>query len=141
MTRTLHPALGRPTVWSTLLALTACAGTAQQVTQVESQGDAWPEGVLRAYVWQCTDGQAIVMRNLLPERAVTIALADGAHRLDQTVSASGVRYADADERIVFWTKGDSATLERAGSAVVACTERRAESLREDARLRGALTAP
>jgi membrane-bound inhibitor of C-type lysozyme len=92
-------------------------------------------------VWQCTDGQSIVMHNLLPERAITLMLADGTHRLDQTISASGVRYAEAGDRIVFWTKGESATLSLAGSDPVTCTERRDQSLREDARLRGAHEAP
>jgi putative lipoprotein len=98
----------------------------------------FPEGVLRAYAWQCTDGQEILMRNLLRERAITIGLPDGEHRLEQTVSASGARYANADATIVFWTRGDTATLERRGSAVVPCRERRADSLREDARLRGVI---
>ena len=45
-----------------------------------------------------------------------------------------MRYADAVA--VFWTKGSAATLERQGAPAVTCEERRAESLREDARARG-----
>lgn len=93
-----------------------------------------PEGVLRAYVWECADGQRLVMRNLFRERAIAIDFHDGTRRLDQTVSASGARYADAVA--VFWTKGSAATLERQGAPAVTCEERRAESLREDARARG-----
>ncbi len=93
-----------------------------------------PEGVLRAYVWQCQDGQKLVMRNLFREKAIAIDFHDGTRRLDQTVSASGARYADSV--VVFWTKGSTATLERQGAPAVTCEERRAESLREDARLRG-----
>jgi membrane-bound inhibitor of C-type lysozyme len=96
--------------------------------------DEVPKGVLRAYVWQCADGQTLVMRNLLRERAIAIDFHDGTRRLDQTVSGSGARYADA--LMVFWTKGSTATLERQGAPVVQCEERRADSLREDARARG-----
>jgi putative lipoprotein len=96
--------------------------------------DEFPAGVLRAYVWQCTDGQTLVMRNLLREKAIAIDFHDGTRRLDQTVSASGVRYADSV--MVFWTKGSTATLERQGAPAVQCEERHADSLREDARARG-----
>ena len=96
--------------------------------------DEVPAGVLRAYVWQCADGQTLVMRNLWREKAIAIDFHDGTRRLDQTVSASGVRYADS--MVVFWTKGSTATLERQGKPTVQCEERRADSLREDARVRG-----
>ena len=96
--------------------------------------DEFPAGVLRAYVWQCADGQTLVMRNLLREKAIAIDFHDGTRRLDQTVSASGARYADGV--MVFWTKGSTATLERQGAPAVRCEERRADSLREDARARG-----
>jgi membrane-bound inhibitor of C-type lysozyme len=93
-----------------------------------------PAGTLRAYVWYCADGQKLVMRNLFREKAVAIDFHDGTRRLDQTISASGARYADAVA--VFWTKGSAATLERQGTPAVKCEERRAESLVEDARVRG-----
>ena len=96
--------------------------------------DEVPAGVLRAYVWHCADGQTLVMRNLVREKAIAIDFHDGTRRLDQTVSASGARYADS--LVVFWTKGSTATLERQGAPPVQCEERRAESLREDARARG-----
>jgi membrane-bound inhibitor of C-type lysozyme len=97
-------------------------------------GETLPTGVLRAYVWTCADGQTLVMRNLFREKAVAIDFHDGTRRLDQTVSASGAKYADAV--VTFWTKGSTATLERQGTAPVQCEERRADSLREDARVRG-----
>jgi uncharacterized membrane protein len=99
-------------------------------------GDAFPDGILRAYVWACEDGRTLTMRNLLPEQAIEIDLGAGPQRLVQTVSASGVRYAAADGASVFWTKGATATFERRGAQPLQCQERRAESLREDARLRG-----
>jgi putative lipoprotein len=99
-----------------------------------SPAEVLPTGVLRAYVWECADGQTLVMRNLLREKAVAIDFHDGTRRLDQVVSASGARYADAV--VTFWTKGSTATIERQGAAPVQCEERRALSLREDARARG-----
>mgnify|MGYP001039412752 FL=1 len=98
--------------------------------------DEVPDGVLRAYVWQCADGQMLVMRNLFREKAIAIDFHDGTRRLDQTVSASGARYANSV--MAFWTKGGTATLERQGAPTVQCEERRAASLREDARVRGVI---
>jgi membrane-bound inhibitor of C-type lysozyme len=110
--------------------------TASGTAAVQAPGpeETLPTGVLRAYVWACADGQTLVMRNLFREKAVAIDFHDGTRRLDQTVSASGAKYADAV--VAFWTKGSTATLERQGTAPVQCEERRADSLREDARVRG-----
>ena len=80
--------------------------------------DEVPAGVLRAYVWHCADGQTLVMRNLIREKAIAIDFHDGTRRLDQTASASGARYADSV--MVFWTKGSAATLERKGTPAVRC---------------------
>ena len=66
------------------------------------------------------------------EKAVALDLHAGTRRLEQTASASGVRYEDA--AIIFWTKGSTASFERKGSSPVQCTELRDESVREDARL-------
>jgi putative lipoprotein len=129
-----------------LLALSVAACQKREPTQPESAPAATPpaaaqptpdaavpKGVLRAYVWECEDGQKLVMRNLFREKAVSIDFHEGTKRLDQTPSASGARYSDGT--LVFWTKGETATLERPGAANVQCTERRADSLREDARAR------
>lgn len=47
----------------------------------------------------------------LPTGSVKVELSDG-RKLDlhQTVSGSGIRYADADETFVFWSKGSTAFL-------------------------------
>ena len=45
----------------------------------------------------------------VPSGSVAITLSDGrAMRLPQTISASGIRYANADESFVFWSKGATA---------------------------------
>jgi membrane-bound inhibitor of C-type lysozyme len=110
------------------------AAAAPAAAPVLAEDDELPTGALRAYVWECADGQTLVMRNLFREKAVAIDFHDGTRRLDQAISASGAKYADAV--VSFWTKGSTATLERQGTAPVQCEERRAASLREDARVRG-----
>jgi putative lipoprotein len=96
--------------------------------------EAPPAGVLRAYVWQCDDGRTFKIRNLWRENALAIDLHDGTHKLLQTVSASGAKYADAS--VTFFSKGGEATLEATGAPAVKCRELRAQSLVEDARIRG-----
>jgi membrane-bound inhibitor of C-type lysozyme len=39
--------------------------------------------------------------------------------LSQVVSASGARYANADESFVFWNKGDGAFIEEQGTTTYA----------------------
>jgi len=96
--------------------------------------EAPPEGVLRAYVWECDGGLTLNMKNLFRENAITLEMHEGPRKLPQVVSASGARYSDGS--ITFWTKGSTATFERAGSAPVECRELRARSLVADARERG-----
>jgi uncharacterized membrane protein len=93
-----------------------------------------PEGVLRAYVWNCDGGLTVKMKNLYRENAITLEMHEGPRKLPQVVSASGAKYSDGS--LTFWTKGDSATFERQGSAPVQCREARYESLLADARERG-----
>lgn len=48
----------------------------------------------------------------IPGGRVDLVLGDGRRlSLPQTLSGSGVRYANADESLVFWSKGDGAFLE------------------------------
>jgi putative lipoprotein len=93
-----------------------------------------PEGVLRAYVWDCDGQLRLRMKNLYRENAITLEMHEGPRKLPQVVSASGAKYSDGS--LTFWTKGATATFERQGSAPVNCRESRAESLLADARERG-----
>jgi len=93
-----------------------------------------PEGVLRAYVWDCDGGLTLRMKNLYREDAITLEMHEGPRRLPLVVSASGAKYSDGS--LTFWTKGDTASLEREGTAPVDCRESRHESLLADARERG-----
>lgn len=100
-----------------------------------AKDEAPPPGVLRAYVWDC-GGTKLKMRNLWRENAVAIDLHDGTHKLAGVISASGAKYSDGT--VTLWTKGGSARLETPGNPPVQCNELRAESLLEDARIRGVL---
>jgi putative lipoprotein len=93
-----------------------------------------PEGVLRAYVWNCDGGLTLSMKNLYRENAITLDMHEGPRKLSQVVSASGAKYSDGS--LTFWTQGDTATFERQGSAPVSCREARYASLLADARERG-----
>ena len=93
-----------------------------------------PEGVLRAYVWNCDGGLTLNMKNLYRENAITLDMHEGPRKLPLVASASGAKYSDGS--LTFWTKGDTATFERQGSVPVQCREAGYESLLADARERG-----
>jgi membrane-bound inhibitor of C-type lysozyme len=67
------------------------------------------------------------------EGQATVVLDDGrVFTLEQTASASGVRYANTDDQIVFFTKGDEAFLEENGIATyTGCMAEGAESPTEN----------
>jgi membrane-bound inhibitor of C-type lysozyme len=58
--------------------------------------------------------------------SVKLSLSDGRNlTLLQVMSASGARYANADESFVFWDKGNTAFIEELGKTTYrACTVRR-----------------
>ncbi len=83
-------------------------------------------GVIRAR-FACDAGRTIAAEFVdAPQPRVRLTLSDGrALTLPQAVSASGARYADVDERIVFWNKGDTAFLDEAGrSTYTGCVAER-----------------
>lgn len=57
--------------------------------------------------FRCADGKSIVAKFYPDEVALT--LSDGRDlSLPQVISGSGARYADAEESVVFWNKGNTA---------------------------------
>ncbi|HWH07113.1 MAG TPA: MliC family protein [Candidatus Paceibacterota bacterium] len=70
----------------------------------------------------CADEKGIIA--LYAENEVVIMLSDGRTlTLPQTIAASGIRYANEDESIVFWSKGETAFLEENGAQTYAeCSE-------------------
>lgn len=64
----------------------------------------------------------------LPGGRVVVQLSDGRKfSLPQTLSGSGIRYADSSGTFVFWSKGDTAFVEEGSSQTVTyrdCVQRR-----------------
>lgn len=110
------------------------AATSSDTRTIPTAGADPPEGVLRAYVWNCDDGRTLHMKNLYREDAITLELHEGPRKLPHVPAASGAKY--ADETLTFWTKGEEALFERKGQAGVNCRQDRARSLAADARARG-----
>lgn len=69
-----------------------------------------------SFVFSCPDNKSITATFHLPDDAsVDIALSDGrTMNLPHAISASGARYANADESFVFWNKGMSAFIQENG---------------------------
>lgn len=65
----------------------------------------------------------------IPGGRVLVQLSDGRKfSLPQTLSGSGIRYADSSESLVFWSKGDTAFVEEGPSKAVTyrdCVSRKA----------------
>jgi membrane-bound inhibitor of C-type lysozyme len=68
--------------------------------------------------FECDDGKSIdAAFDNGAKPGVHLSLSDGRRWvLPQARSASGARYANADESIVFWNKGDTAFVEENGAA-------------------------
>ncbi len=71
----------------------------------------------------CDGGKAV--EGVFFNGKVTLVLSDGRNlTLPQVISASGARYANADESIVFWNKGNTAFMTEAGKTTFAnCVEK------------------
>lgn len=73
----------------------------------ESAKDHKSQETLHKAVFVCAGGKSI--RATFLSHSVQLALSDGRKlNLDRAVSASGARYADSDESVVFWNKGNTA---------------------------------
>jgi len=63
----------------------------------------------------CADGKSIAA-TFFPDK-VDLVLSDGRSlSLPQTMSGSGIRYANAEETFVFWSKGDTAFVTEGADA-------------------------
>lgn len=65
-----------------------------------------------AVVFHCSDKKVIYARIVLTEPgSASLRLSDGRLKtLQQIIAASGIKYADAGERFIFWSKGDTAFI-------------------------------
>ena len=82
--------------------------------QAATGSAATQEEVIKA-TFYCTDGKSIQAEFDNANNNVHLLLSDGREwTLPQAMSASGARYANADETKVFWNKGDTAFIEENG---------------------------
>jgi membrane-bound inhibitor of C-type lysozyme/uncharacterized membrane protein len=84
--------------------------------------------------WDCEDGRYVVSTENPETLALTVFVDNEPRTLERVRSASGVRY--ETRGVLFWTKGDEATLE-VGDESTLCRLNPFYSVREDAKLRGA----
>jgi len=90
-----------------------------------------PGGLLRAQAWTCGNRKLMVY----PQVGAAKIVENGCQQvLPQVQAASGSRY--EDRTLGFWNKGPTAELDVRPWRSYACTENRAASLLEDARVRG-----
>ena len=73
------------------------------------------DGLINAVTFACAGGKTIAA-DFYPSR-VDLKLSDGRSlSLPQAMSGSGARYADKDEKLVFWTKGEGAFITEGGAS-------------------------
>ena len=89
----------------------------KDVQAIQASAGLRPQGsdVINDVVFACPDGKSIhaIFRK---SRTVDLELSDGrAMTVPQAISASGARYANADESFVFWNKGDGAFIQENGT--------------------------
>ena len=79
-------------------------------------------GILNETTYSCSNNRMIQAR--FRPRTVGVTLSDGRSlTLTQTVSASGARYANTNESLVFWNKGTTAFIQEDGKTTYQdCTE-------------------
>lgn len=97
-----------------------------------SAGPNLPAGLLAAYAFNCVSGPTIITR-IAGGDAIDLVLPDEIRRLRRELTAFGVKYSNYD--VSLWNKGREVTLQIRGHSYL-CVEERAESIREDALLRG-----
>ncbi len=73
------------------------------------------EDAISTVDYACKDSKTI--KAVFYSEKVDLTLSDGrTMSLPQTMSASGIRYANADESIVFWSKGNNAFITEGADA-------------------------
>ena len=98
----------------TVLLFSATAGSYR--LQAEDAEDIHYDGRSFVYV---TEGHTSFSVYLSDDTAHILLILNGArHELERTISASGARYANKDESIVFWSKGSRAFIEVDGEIVL-----------------------
>ncbi len=96
-------------------------------------GAVTPTDTRHTFAYTCAGGKSLIATYIMPTAApvqpttpdqpptpngsVALSLSDGrALSLPQTISGSGVRYANADETFIFWSKGNTVFIEEGANA-------------------------
>lgn len=106
------------------------AGTDAAPTDVQAIALARPG---TTYVYECGDQFVFTVR--IEGEKAWLFLRSDTISLPQVEAASGAKYSDGT--ITYWSKGESAILDRPGHARVECKNNRRQAIWEDAKLRGA----
>jgi membrane-bound inhibitor of C-type lysozyme len=94
-----------------ILVLTIVIRTPIQSTQNEVVVE--ESGTEKAYVFMCPDGQ--VVQAMFEDDMALVLLPGGTPELlNIAISASGARYTNQDESLVFWNKGNTVMVEENG---------------------------
>lgn len=82
---------------------------------------AFAEDPISTVTFTCKDGKSI--EAAFYSEKVDLKLSDGrTMTLPQTMSGSGIRYANADETLVFWSKGNTAFITEGKDATPTFTD-------------------
>ena len=114
----------------------ACTDDAQQAQQDDNQSalpTVAPGRAGETYVYECGDGLRFTVR--IEGEKAWLFLPSGTIDLPHVVAASGAKYSDGS--VTFWSKGESAMLERENQPRAECNNNRKQAIWEDAKLRGA----
>jgi len=87
----------------------------------------------QTFVYECDDGSQFTAR--VEGEKVWLFLSSGTVSLPHVEAASGAKFSDG--AATYWTKGESAMLERPDHARTECKNNRRKAVWEDAKLRGA----
>lgn len=82
----------------------------QQSTKIDSVTVTTPTETIKSVTFGCDNNKKI--QTVFYDRKVELALSDSRHLLLlQAISASGARYTNTDQSLVFWNKGSTAFVE------------------------------
>lgn len=87
----------------------------------------------QTFVYECSDGSQFTAR--IEGEQAWLFLRSGTVSLPHVRAASGAKFSDGT--ITYWSKGDTALLERPGQQRAECNNNRRKAIWEDAKLRGA----
>ena len=88
---------------------TICLGGLVMVCLLAARAHAQDSDPVSTATFVCADDKSIVAKFYADEVALTLSDGRGL-ALPQVISGSGARYANGDESIVFWNKGNTAFL-------------------------------